>query len=65
MSEEKSTAISKQKMFVPENVNDGKHMLNAFAAKNAELFGDGARAVVELKKMVDHMDEIENAYKEW
>jgi len=32
ISKEKSTSLTKQKIFIPENVNDRKHMLNAFAA---------------------------------
>eukprot|EP00957_Ditylum_brightwellii_P179220 13653552-Ditylum_brightwellii.AAC.1 len=27
ISKEKSTSLSKQKIFIPKNVNDGKHML--------------------------------------
>jgi len=30
--EKKSTSLAKQKIFIPENVNDRKHTLNAFAA---------------------------------
>eukprot|EP00957_Ditylum_brightwellii_P052092 3950883-Ditylum_brightwellii.AAC.1 len=54
ISEEKSTSLSKHKIFIPESVNDGKHMLNAVAATCAELFGAELMGVRELQKMLDY-----------
>eukprot|EP00957_Ditylum_brightwellii_P068499 5199974-Ditylum_brightwellii.AAC.1 len=32
---------------------------------NAELFGNGAKEIVELKKMVNYLNKNKNAYREW
>jgi len=65
ISEEKSTFLSKHKIFTPENVNGSKHMLNAFAVICAELFGDKSMGVLELWKMLEFVNKNKNAFKEW
>lgn len=65
MSDERAGELTKQKIFVPEKVEDGKHMLNAFAASAAEFFGDNAMAVSETKSMIDHINLFENKYSDW
>eukprot|EP00957_Ditylum_brightwellii_P210958 15365602-Ditylum_brightwellii.AAC.1 len=65
ISKGKSTLLTKQKIIIPEKVNGGKHMLNAFSATCAELFCNKAMGILELKKMVDFINENENILKEW
>ena len=64
ISKEKSTSLSKHKIFIPTSVNDGKHMLNAFTATCAKLFGDESMGVRELQKMPDYVNENEHSFEE-
>eukprot|EP00957_Ditylum_brightwellii_P109553 8355361-Ditylum_brightwellii.AAC.1 len=57
ISEEKSTSLSKHKIFIPTDVNNGKHMLNAFEATCAKRFGVESMGVRELQKMLDYVNE--------
>eukprot|EP00957_Ditylum_brightwellii_P195515 14897104-Ditylum_brightwellii.AAC.1 len=65
ISEEKITSLAKQKIIIPEILNDGKHMLNVFAATCAELFRDKFMGILELKKMLNFINGNENTFKEW
>eukprot|EP00957_Ditylum_brightwellii_P200521 15287030-Ditylum_brightwellii.AAC.1 len=58
-------SFAKQKIINPENVNDGKHILNAFAATCAEPFGDESMGVSELKKLVEFINKNESIFEEW